>query len=1742
MWKCLKLGRETNTPLFLRHFPYFRTTPDTGQGSRPFAMSTSTSPASTASATTSTAPAATRCDFSALLDQFRRDSTSERNKGTRFERLMQLFLLTDPTYANQFKKGKVWLWNEFPSRADLGGKDVGIDLVAQDTLGDYWAIQCKCYAADARIDKAEVDSFLATASRSFTALTDDPGATAKTTKFAHCLWISTTDNWGSNAEEAILNQTPPVSRITPQYLQNSAVDWDKLARNMSGTAARQPAHQAFPHQHDAIAAAKKHFVTDDATRGQLIMACGTGKTFTSLKIAETLASSNPSSSSALVLFLVPSIALLGQTLAEWTAHAARPSKPICICSDPEVSKRKNKEDDTETYSVVDLALPASTNTATILRQLEAAATTPGLTVIFSTYQSIAVIAKARAAYAKKIANPAAATFDLIICDEAHRTTGATLAAEDESEFVKVHDDKFLPARRRLYMTATPRLYHENAKKLASEKDIVLCSMDDPALYGPQFYHISFGDAVNRGLLSDYKVLILTVNERELPDAAQKMVATGNLEIPAADINKLIGCINALSKQIIGDKGITRKTDPAPMSTAVAFCQNIKTSKQITAALNQMGDLYYNTLAPNARENLVTVTADHVDGTMSAPTREQKLTWLKNPTHNTRATTTAAPPPKHPCHILTNVRCLSEGVDVPTLDAVMFLSARNSQVDVVQSVGRVMRRAPNRKYGYIIIPIVTPSEIAGEKALDNNDAYAVVWTVLNALRAHDDRFAATINKIELNKNKPATITIGRAAHGEANATTDATTDLIGKNEHTATLTQMALQFDKMQTLLYAKLVEKVGDRRYWEQWAQDVAKIAAREIETITRLVETSDKHRAAFKKFLRGLQENINPSVNTPAAIEMLAQHRITQPVFEALFENYSFVNNNPVSQSMETMLTLLNKTKLPDDTETLQKFYDSVRQRAKDIDNAAAKQAIILELYDKFFRTAFPKMVERLGIVYTPVEVVDYIIHSVAAVLQKEFDRTLADKNIHILDPFTGTGTFITRLLQSGHIPTAKLDYKYTNEIHANEIVLLAYYIASINIETTRHELTTGKNYIPFNGICLTDTFQLGETQESTDFLDKIFSENSARVRAQKKAPLRIIIGNPPYSIGQKSANDNAQNQDYSKLNQRIEETYAAGSNATLVKGLYDSYIKAFRWSSDRLDPKHGGIICFVSNGSWLDTNGMDSFRRCLEEEFSAIYIFNLRGNQRTSGELSRKEGGKIFGGGSRTPISITLLVKKPDNSKTPKTTKAIIHYRDIGDYLNREEKLTILNTLHDVSNPAMNWQILTPNEHNDWLNLRNDAFANLISLAPDKKFDNKTESVFTLNVVGLVTARDAWVYGFSKEKVTRQIGGMINFYNKQNAAYQDAREKKPNIEVEDFVLSDETKISWTRALRNSVKRDVCLKKGEDFRTGIYRPYCSQHLYFDKNLIEMPGLARKIFPTPDTKNFVICISCQGTNKEMSVLMTDKVPDLHFVGDTQCFPFYWYEDLSERDEMPLFARGGKSQSQKNQYTRRDGISDSILQRARKLHGPKTTKEDIFYYIYALLHNPDYRASFAADLKKMLPRIPLVPDTTAFRKYVEIGHELADLHLHYEDYAHEATEHFGVIQLFSPVSRATIGKSLTTGELDYLKHTVEKMRFGKNPKNAKEPDKSKIIYNDQITLTNIPPEAHAYIVNGKSAIEWIMERYAITTHKESGIVNDPNDWSREHDQPHYILNLLLSVIAISIQTTHLIKTLPPIKFS
>ena len=1612
-----------------------------------------------------------------ILDQFRETAQSPRDLGDKFEVLMLYYLQTEPFYKDHFSE--VWLWMDFPKRGNM--PDTGIDLVAVERYtGDYCAIQCKCYDSDRTIEKADIDSF-------FTA--------SGTNLFKKRMILTTTNKWSKNAESALHNQQIPVVRATIYDLENSPIDWDKYDFTQPEKLALKPKKQIRPHQQIALEKVMKGFENSD--RGKLIMACGTGKTFTSLKIAEQFAvtstslsdrsNSNPVTersrsdrNNSLILFLVPSISLLSQTLREWTAESEINFHSIAVCSDTNVGKNKKKSnnDDTTDITVNDLIFPPSTNANDIIRNYRALQDKKELTVIFSTYQSIQAIADAQ-----KIGLP---QFDLIICDEAHRTTGVTISGEDESHFVKVHNQDFIKGKKRLYMTATPKIYSDDTKVQAQENDAFLCSMDDEDLYGTEFHRLDFGEAVGLGLLSDYKVMVLAVDEKFVSATFQNQLADANNELQFLnDAAKIIGCWNGLAKRMIDDT--IASDDTNPMKRAVAFSNSIKDSQRIVSLFDEIIQQYQQ-LNPDD-EHLLKCQLDHVDGKQNALERTTKLEWLKADTSEQG----------NICRILSNARCLSEGVDVPALDAVMFLTPRNSVVDVVQSVGRVMRKAEGKKYGYIILPVGIPADIPPEIALKDHQKYKVIWQVLQALRAHDDRFNNTVNKIELNKHRPPQISVigvGGKQDQEGNSPSK-------KSDHSYQQLELNFPIEEWRNAIYAKIVVKCGDRRYWEDWAKDVAKIADRHISRIKGLLNNSQSAaKIAFDEFLTGLHRNINPNVTEDEAIEMLSQHLITKPVFDALFEGYEFTKFNPVSQTMQNVLDILEGQNLEKETKTLEKFYQSVRDRAVGIDNAEGKQRIIIELYDKFFRAAFPRLVERLGIVYTPVEVVDFIIKSADFALKQEFGVGLTDEGVHILDPFTGTGTFIVRLLQSGLIKPEDLQRKFTQELHANEIVLLAYYIAAINIEETYHYLS-GNQYQPFNGIVLTDTFQMFENEGY--FLEKIFPENNQRVINQKSRDITVIIGNPPYSVGQSKANDANQNLKYEKLEKRLEQTYA--SKGTGKKALYDSYIKAFRWASDRV--KNKGIIGFVTNGSFIDKGFADGLRKCLIDEFTNIYCFNLRGFIRgQSGDDAKKEGQNIFN--IMTGVAILILIKNPDK----KTSNQVFYY-DIGDYLTRERKLSIIQNFVNIS--GIQWETLTPNDNYDWINQRNDIFESFISLG-DKK-DKTSKTIFDVCCNGVITARDNWVYNFSQNILSENIQKTINFYNQERERFFEAKSKNSNLQVEKFIRYDATFITWdTRRLKGGIETNKVIKfDANDLRSAIYRPFCKQYLYFNHDLIHSRFYHPNFFPDQSLENLVISITGIGARREFSALMVDIIPNLHFHDTCQCFPLYTYEKQENKQsnnnsEQLSLSLDTNNQQTNSEYVKKENIPDTILTEYQKIYKDKTiSKEDIFYYIYGVLHSPEYKERFASDLKKMLPRIPYCQDFWTFSK---AGKELAYWHLNYET--------------IEPYELKEWKKELYLDAEDYR---VEKMVFGKNKNGI---DKTTIIYNSKLTLSQIPLETYEYIVNGKSALEWIMERYKFTRDKDSGITNDPNDWSED---PRYIVDLVKRIVRVSLETVKIVKSLP-----
>lgn len=1635
-----------------------------------------------------------------LLDTFRKTAVSGREKGTYFERLVKAYLLHEPFYADLYG-GQVWLWEEWRAVAgkkELGdvGPDAGIDLVAETATGELHAIQAKFYAEDATLTLDNFATFLA--------------ATGKKT-FSRGLIFLTATKSTVNLKKAMEGREHPISLITLQELEASQIDWSKFGKGVRDSITLRPKKKLMPHQIDAVQNVMKGF--KEAERGKLIMACGSGKTFTSLKIAEKTVGAG-----GRVLFLVPSLALLSQALTEWSQDAETPLHSFAVCSDTDVGKKKS--DDDFQMLVHELQYPATTDAKRLGKELEARHDKKHMTVVFSTYQSISVIHEAQSRHRVP-------GFDLVICDEAHRTTGAKFVDADESEFVKVHDNKTVMADRRLYMTATPRIYGDIAKEKADKEGFELFSMNNEKWFGKDFHVITFSEAVNRGLLVDYKVIVLAVQEEHISRRLQNLLAGEDNQLKMDDAAKIVGCWKALSKI-----GLTEDVngDNNPMKRAVAFCQVIEiqkgakthkvSSKNIAAMFQAVVEEYQKNTTDEELPDLACET-QHVDGSMNASEKDAKLAWLK------------ADPKKNVCRILSNVRCLSEGVDVPTLDAVLFLTPRDSQVDVVQSVGRVMRKAPGKNRGYVILPVVIPAGVEPHKALDDNKSYKVVWQVLQALRSHDDRFDAMVNKLELTGNDPRKMEViavtdsvpqkkDRTAKGKSNDAAGRSQFTIGTDvKKPSKDDQGKLQFEigEIERAIYAKIVQKVGNRQHWEDWAGDIAKIARTHIARIKGIIEDQKykKERRAFDAFAKELRDDLNDSITDDEIVEMLAQHLITKPVFDALFEGYSFASKNPMSQVMQKILDVLGEHRLEKEADTLAKFYASVKMRAEGIDNAAGKQKIVVELYDKFFRNAFPKMTERLGIVYTPVEVVDFILHSVAHVLKAEFGQTLGSKGVHILDPFTGTGTFVTRLMQSGLIEPKELPPKYKHEIHANEIVLLAYYIAAINIEAVYHSITGGQ-YQPFEGICLTDTFQMYEKE---DLVDALLVDNSLRRRRQKKLDIRVILGNPPYSIGQTSQNDNNQNVGYPLLDALIENTYAKRSQAALSKGLYDSYIRAIRWASERIG--NAGVIGFITNGGFIEKPAMDGLRKCLAEEFSSIHVLNLRGDIRKN-MLSKgraKEGSNIFGSGSMAGIAVSILVKNPNNGQ-----HARIHYHDIGDDLSREEKLERLTAYGSIAgiNAASAWLPVAPDAHGDWLKQRDDSFSEFIALGDKKGNHPKLFENFSL---GVVTNRDAWCYNPSKAAVTSNMTRMISSYNSEVDRFVEALGAIPKKDrdgmVDAFIDTNPTKISWTRALKKELSKSQRFSFDAACLThSLYRPFNKQWLYFNRRLNEMVLQMPRIFPDSASKNLVICVAGVGARAGFSTIIADRIPSLDTIEKGQCFPLFLYDDPTEE---PV---GGPSQSGlfttnevgSNTRRRRDALTDEGLAHFQASYpGEALSKEDVFFYVYGLLHSPDYCARFADNLGKELPHIPCVKAAAGFWAFSRAGRALAELHLNYEN-----------APMYSGAKIELGDKRLTDSD-----YRVERMRFGKK---GKDKDLTTVIYNNRIAVSGIPLEAYEYVVNGKAAIDWVMERQCVKTDKDSGIVSDANDWAIGTMQnPRYPLELLLRVVTVSIETMKIVRALP-----
>ncbi|GAA9420019.1 DEAD/DEAH box helicase family protein [Helicobacter pylori] len=1389
------------------------------------------------------------------------------------------------------------------------------------------------------------------------------------------------------------------------------------------------------------------------------MACGTGKTYTSLKIMEAL---DPK----ITLFLAPSIALLSQTFREYAQEKSEPFYASIVCSDDKVGKSKDEDNDDINFS--ELPLKPSTRLEDILSVHKKAQKENKRFIIFSTYQSALRIKEAQEAGLNKI--------DLIICDEAHRTVGAMYSSnerDDKNAFTLCHSDENIKAKKRLYMTATPKVYSESSKAKAKESDNVIYSMDDAEIFGEEIYTLNFSKSIALDLLTDYKVIILAVRKENLSGVTNSVnKKISQLEAKGTKLDKklinnefvckIVGTHKGLAKQDLivldnknkEDHNLQNKYDTAPSQRAINFCKSINTSKNIKDSFETIMECYDEELKKKSFKNLQ-ISIDHIDGTMNCKERLKKLEELNQFQPNT-------------CKVLSNARCLSEGVDVPALDSIIFFDGKSAMVDIIQAVGRVMRKAKHKKRGYIILPIaLEESEIQNLDEAVNNTNFKNIWKVIKALRSHDPSLvdeATFKEKIKIFGSDD------------------------GNNHNDEKTLFDAILLQDLADAMYNVMPTKLGDRNYWENFTKKTGNIA-RTLNNRLKII--FEKNPEFFHGFLDSLRDNIHQNIREDEALDMITSHIITKPIFDALFGDNI---KNPISKALDKMVLKLSDLGLEGETKDLKNLYESVKTEATHAKSQKSQQELIKNLYNTFFKEAFKKQSEKLGIVYTPIEVVDFILRATNGILKKHFNTDFNDKNITIFDPFTGTGSFIARLLskENALISDEALKEKFQKNLFAFDIVLLSYYIALINItQAAQNRDSSLKN---FKNIALTDSLDYLEEKTNKGALPlyEDLKENKDIKDTLAGQNIRVIIGNPPYSAGAKSENDNNQNLSHPKLEKWVYETYGKNSTSRNVgQTTRDTLIQSIRMASDLLKDK--GVVGFVVNGSFIDSKSGDGFRKCVAKEFSRLYVLNLRGNARTSGEERKKEGDGIFDSGSRATIAIIFFVKdKSVNNNT-------IHYYDIGDYLKREAKLNLLAGFENLE--SVPFKEITPNDKGDWINQRNDDFEKLILLKRDKKL-KIFDTIFDINSGGVASCRDPWVYNFSPNALKQSVQTCIDTYNADlkrfNERFREAfKQRAKGIKSGELykhlndkeITTDKTKIAWVQNLKNQLIKG---KKLDDFSqekisVSLCRPFNKQYFYYERELSWSFYSMKKIFPDKSARNVVINTGA-GNGKDFSALVSDFISDYHLISPTQAYPLYYYDDLG------------------NRYNAISGYALNLFRRHYKDNS--ITEEEIFYYIYAIFHHKGYLEKYKNSLAKEVPRIALSED---FKELSVLGKELGELHLNYESG-----------EMHVSVKYATLMNAEIEGYYD-----VDKM--------TKKGDS--IVYNKNIAITKIPKKAFDYVINGKSAIDWVIERYQKTMDKESLIENNPNDYAGGK----YVFELLCRVIKLSEKSVDLIEKISEKRF-
>ena len=1471
--------------------------------------------------------------------------------GRRFEVFIQDVLHSHPGEYGRERFAEVWLWQEWPDRESYGlGSDYGIDIVAQQTDaygGGLCAIQCKFRSEGGEVSTQEVSNFLA----------------AVGGVFSSSLLVATAPI-AKKGMGKIRNAAPRCEVLHTAEMDGWVDDWASyLKAPQDFEIPPPPKHELFDFQWEAVNAVTKGLSEND--RGQMILPCGTGKSFVALRIAEKLLE-ELGGRGVRVLYLVPNIALVGQTMREWSAQRSIPLQYLGVCSDSTAGRKASERVDIAD-DITGLAIPVTTDPVKIRKEITEPVADGVMQVIFSTYHSSPRI---------KEAMEAGAELDLIICDEAHRTTGidkgtgkdkseADMLGGKESYYQIVHHDRHIPSKKRLYMTATPRVFAERAKQDLAEGDDPDCyDMNDTSIYGEEFYRMSFGEAVEAGHLTEYEVLVITASQeaylQSIGGGSHELIFGEDSETSLNDAVKLAGCWDALASPKTTEvsewlPGQIHEEGGEPARSAIGFTNRVATSQFVaekweTVAksiaskaadpdfkpvavmqtgsdgqqIRTIGEIQYPDFSAGKRAEspFLHINVEHVDGTTPAAERVRCLHRLEQDrltaggiaiskaggegaTSDEAASgdgkasagggvgrgevvDKAADSTAPTCQIITNARVLSEGVNVPSLDAVLFLDPRSSQIDITQQVGRVMRRAPGKDKGYIVIPVVVPQDADPREQLEASD-WSTVWQVVKALRSHDERLNYYINQPDAwAQNAPFSVRVARLGEPDGDP-----------KKLQETYRQLHLELSHE---IASKVVEICGDRQTYPTWGRRAAEVCAQIQTRVEHLTSEGGLCEEAFEKFLEGIRASVRGEVEVKAAQQMIAQHIVTIPVFDAMLGKNEFSQHNPVSKEIERLLAEFRAKGVYFNAETkpLTRAYQNMSEAFEGAVEGSARLDILRQIYDGFFNEAMRDEVKRLGIVYTPVEIVDFMVRSAEAICRKEFGRSISDENVHVLDPFCGTGTFLTQLLElrdanGNHIIRDEdIDRKYRHEIHANELVLLAYYIAALKIEEAKHtrsetsivanhraaaanEFAEGgtqetRAYEPFEQILLTDTLLPSEKQGS---LYEYMEKNIQGRFRQDQIPMMVIMSNPPWSAGQKSTGDDNPNIEYSEISESISRTYGKKYAEVLgtargSKAMGNLYVKAIRWATDRILPtqergENPAVIGFVHPNSLVDGTSLAGVRAMMRDEFSDIYVINLRGNAYKSGDEFRKEGDKIFGGGSRNGVQITFLVRNPSKDLSEPAT---LRYAQVPDRMSLDQKFTWLSDLGDITSDLLEEVPETPKH--DWINLSDGSYEEMISVCDTDK--ENSEVAVSQSVLGVTAACDVYVYSFSRQALEEKMRNFIDAYNE---ALEDLECGLGTLD--EMTVNDQLdQVKWTGRLKTSLKQGKKIEfEPQRIREVLYRPFTKLWLYEDDRILSSVSTVSKMFPRDEEVEAVGFTGGSGRGTTDSVFATDTLSDLN---------------------------------------------------------------------------------------------------------------------------------------------------------------------------------------------------------------------------------------------------------------------------